>query len=305
MKTRRPYILLVAMAIFAIPHSGKSQVSIKVEQVKETMSKGENVGFKVMIPQATTENVKRAWIKQLEADTKAEALESGYEITIAGAVAPEISPNPVNIYSMITDIDSTIQILAFFEIDSAFFDPETYPDKLVKDKILNSITNYLRRFAVEQYKNAVEDELKMEEDKLKDLSKQLSDLENDQEKAEKSIKEEESNISSADDEIKALKAQSTQQGEQVTVKRLANLAITDKEAKKTAEKELKDLEKAKDKTDKDIEKLEKDKVTSKNNIEDHNKTIEESVEQQELLSGQIEEQEAVVVKVEAKLKGIK
>lgn len=305
MKTKVILSALVILAVLGFPLTGKSQITIQVEQVKATMSKGENTGFKTFIPQAKMEDVKKAWIKQLEAGTKAESIESGYEINITGAAAPEISPNPVNIYSILNQTDTVITLIAFLEIDSVFFNPDTYPDPLVKDKIVSGITNYLRRFATAQYEVAVEDELKMEQDKLKDLEKQLDALKNDQEKAEKAIKGEESDISSADDEIRVLEAQSTQQSEQIQAKRLANLGISDKEARKVAEKELKDLEKEKDKTDKQIEKLEKEKVTSNNDIKDYNKAIDESVEEQGQVETQIEEQEAVVEKVEAKLKGIK
>jgi len=295
-------LVFIAMLGFSIPAT--SQVNIKVEQVNETMSKGENAGFKVAIPQATMEEVKKAWVKLLQKDVKAKATDTGLEISITGAKAGEVSTTPVNIYSILRRADSSILLTAFFEIDSQFFDPATCPDPLVKEKTLIGIQNYLRHFAVEQYTHAVEEELNAEENKLADLNKQLNNLKNEEEKAEKSIKEEESSISSAEDEIRVLKAQSTQQSEQVQAKRLANLAITDKEAKKTAEKELKDLEKEKDKTDKQIEKLEKGKITSKNNIEDYEKEIKESQEQQETVSSQIEAQEAVVEEVEAKLKGI-
>jgi hypothetical protein len=283
-----------------------SQKDIAVEQIKETMSRGIQTGFKVIVPQANLDKVKKAWAKQIQKQVKQKPVEVEHEMRLDGALAPEISPDPINIYSLLTDVDSSIHLVAFFELDSGmFFDPETYPDALVGDKIVNAIQNYMRRFAVEQYIVAVEDELKMEEDNLKVLEKELDGLKKDKERMEKSTKEEEQNITMADDEIKILKGQKEQQLKAIENKRVAMATVTDKEAKKAGKAELKALEKARNKADKQLEKEEKQKIESKNQIQENEDGIEKNLQEQDELLLKIEGQEAVVEKVKVKLAGIK
>jgi hypothetical protein len=270
------------------------------------MSQGIQPGYQVIIPQAQLDDVKKAWAKLISTEVKSKPIEIEHEIHLNQAIASEISPDPINIYSLLTDVDSSIHLVAFYEIDSGyFFDSETYPDNLVSNKVFNGIQNYMRRFAVDQYVMAVEEELKLEENKLKELDRELTGLKKENEKMEKSIKEEEQNIIKADEEIKILLGQKEKQLEIIEEKRIANSLLTDKEAKKTARSEVKILEKERKKADRNIEKLEKDKVSSNNEIEENQKVIEENLEDQEVLVSRIEAQEAVIERVELKLKGIK
>jgi hypothetical protein len=297
---------IILLCFLFIQKQGFSQQEIVVEQIKEKMSKGEQSGFMVVIPQANLDDVNKAWKKQLQQGVKSKAEEVGHEIHIHGALAPEIYPNPIDIYSLLTDVDSSIHLVSFFEIDSnLFFDPDSYPDRLVSDKIFNGIQNYLGRFAVDQYKLAVQNELKTEENMLRELDKQMDFLKKEQEKMEKSIKEEEQNITAADDEIKILNSQKEQYLKQIEEKRVSSAYITDKEVQKEAKKELKSLEKERDKIDNKLEKMEKSKVSSKNLIDDHEKAIEKNLEDQQELSQKIEHQELVISQVEQKLNGIK
>jgi hypothetical protein len=307
MKTTHASIILGILLLFIIglPRQGYTQEEITVRQVKETISQGEQTGFEVIIPQANLDEVKKSWIKKIQQGVKSKALESGNEISIAGALVKEISLEPLNIYSLVTLVDSSVRLVAFFEMDSLFFDPEIYEDEKAGDKILGGIQAYLRTFAVDQYEFAVEEELKAEQAALKELNKQLQDIQKEEEKMESSIKDEENRISQAEEETRILKAEREKQTLVVEEKRIASATLIDKEAQKAAKDEIKAYEKERDKTDKEINKQEKAIENSKSKIKDYEKAIEEGAEQQELLTGQIEKQEEVVLQVEEKLKGIK
>jgi hypothetical protein len=300
------FVSSLLLAFLSVSLSVSSQDDIFVTKVKETMSQGEQPGYLVIIPQARLEVVKKEWARIISKEVKSKPIEIEHEIHLNGAIAEEISPDPINIYSLLTDVDSSIHLVAFYEIDSGFFfDPETYPDNLVSNKIFNGIQNYMRRFAAEQYIVAVEDELEIEEDKLKELNKELSGMKKEKEKMEKAIKEEEQNIIKADEEINILLNQKEQQLEVIEEKRISASLLIDKEVKKEAKAEVKILEKERKKADRNIEKLEKAKVTSKNKIKENEQDIDENMKDQEALVAKIEAQELVIEQVELKLKGIK
>ena len=298
----KPFVLaglLVMMSVF-VSIEAYTQEDIKVEQVNMAMSLGEGTGFQVIIPQAAQGNVKKAWIKKVQTGTKSKAMDEGGEISISGAIVSEISPNPMDLYAIVNLVDSVTSLTAFFVIDSAFFDPAKASAPMVL-----SVKDYIRNFGVEEYKAAVEDELRMEEDKLKEMEKQLANLQKNEEKMEKSIKDEEETISKAEEEIKILEASKEHQLKVIEQKRVAASTVIDKEAKKEANKEIKALEKEREKSDKALSKENESIFNSENTIEESKKAIEEGKEQQLALEEQIELQEEVVEKVKVKLAGIK
>lgn len=293
-------ILLICIAMFSF-----AQKTIEVVTVQETISKGKQPGYAIEIPQASLEDVKKAWKSRIQKGTKSKPVEAGYELVITDAIEKEISPNSFNIYSLLLNKDSLIYLVAFFEIDSSrFFDPDVKSDDIVTQKVNLAIRNYMHSFGVEQYTDAVHQELKTEEKTLKDLNKELKSLKDEEEKNEKNIKSSEQKITTAEEEISMLKTQTLSQIEKIEAARLSLLGITDKEAKKTANKELNALEKGKKKLDGEKEKQEKHIVGYQSDIKESNSEIEKLTESQKEMAEKITAKEEKVNAVEEKLAGI-
>merc|ERR1712146_662986 len=85
------------------------------------------------------------------------------EYILKDALIERLYHSPVNVYALFNEIENGTKLVAFFEIDSVFINESNNPDVSL---IANNI---LEEFAINVYKDAVNDELKEEEKKLKDL----------------------------------------------------------------------------------------------------------------------------------------
>lgn len=293
--------LLICIAMFST-----AQKTIEVVTVEESISKGNQPGFAVEIPQASLDNVKKAWESRIQKGTKSKAVEVGYEVLITGAIEKEISPNSFNIYSLLLNKDSLVYLIAFFEIDSSqFFDPKINKNDIVNQKVDLAIRDYMHSFAVEQYTLAVQQELKAEEKILKELNRELKSLKDDEEKNEKNIKSCEQKITTAEEETEMLHNQTLSQMNLIESAHLSLIGITDKDAKKAANKELNSLEKGKKKLDGEKEKQQKHIVGYQSDIKDSNSKIEKLQESQQEVAEKISAQEGKVTTVKEKLSGIR
>jgi len=296
--------LICLFSVIVIYASG--QQNIDVNLIYESMSGGDQPGYAVEIPQTSLEIVKKEWLKHIQEKTKSKPMELGHEIIIFDVVNKDFSPDPYNIYSLIMTKDTLVYLVAFFEIDSGhFFDPKVDKNALVSTKMDNSIRNYMRGFAVEQYREAVSEELDVEGKKIKDLNGQLKDLKDEQVKIEKNIKSNEQKITSAEEEISMLNTQSTSKIQEVESARLSISEITDPEAEKAAKKELKSLEKERKKIDDQKEKEQKALVGYKSEIKDYESEIDKLTEEQQEIKEKIEAQEDRIDDLEEKLHGIR
>jgi predicted nucleic acid-binding Zn-ribbon protein len=300
----RTTTLFITFLLF-ISFAGLAQEEINVKQITEEMSKGRQPGFAVDIHQADLEIVQRDWIKYIQDDTREKAEKVDHEIQIIGAVDDEINHKPFNLYSILINKDTLVKLVAFIEIDSVFFDPKKYPEKLVSDKIESGIRNFLHEFAVEQYKDAVGIEIDDEEKILKSMNRELKDLEDEKEKLEKEITSSEQNITSAEDEVNLLDMEIDSKLSQIESSRLRISSMTDKETKKVAQKELKDLEKDKKKLDDKKTKMNKEIVGHQSDIKGFEKEIKKNLELQETKADEIKQQEELIKSLEDKLAAIK
>lgn len=281
------------------------QVVFEVSIEKREMSKGSYTSYMIDIPHADLETVKKNWIKLIQEETKEKAVVTDHEIYIEGAMAKEVVQKPINIYSFVYEVDSSIRIYSFFEIDSVFFDYSGDETDIVGEKMYNGITNFKRKFATDQYIFAVKEEMELEQGVLKTLQSDLKKLEKENESLHKEIKENEQNISEANDELEMLSADNERLLETISKKRADVAAISDAELKKEAKKELKSLESEKKKVGNKIEKERKDIVEYESAIKSCEADIAKNLELQEEKKNEVQVQEFVIKSVTTKLEGIK
>lgn len=296
--------IVVCSIIAVIPEITFSQQQITVSVVRESMSKGTQPGFSVLIPESDLEQVKKDWIKTLQSDTKSKVLEVQHELQIIGANAPQISPRPINIYSILINRDSSVNLIAFYEVDSVFFDPENYVDKLIGEKIGNGIKSYLKKFAVEEYKKSVKKDIEVEEGKLRELEQQVEFYQKDTEKQEKNIKGREQDIRSAEDEITSLEIEKEQKITAIEAQKLSVAGATG-ETKKIQQGILKDLVRDKKKVDNGISKAKKDIVGYNADIRNYQDAVANNNAEIDKLEEKIFDQEEAISLMETKLSKIK
>lgn len=282
-----------------------SQETIDVTNIQALMSKGTQTCYMVEIPQADLNTVQQNWIKKLQSGGKIKVKEINQELVLSGVVKNELTSDTVNIYSLLIQKEDKIALNVFVEIDSVFFSPKDDKTDLASDKIDNGIKNYVRSFAVEQYKLAVASELEGEQKVLKTMQNDLEKLEKDEENMTKEISSLENDIEETEREISAIEKNIELKNQEILTHNASMLTITGEVEKKAAKEKQKELEKEKNQLEKNRSKAKDDISSYKSDIEKNNKEIEDGKKLQEEKTEEIARQTEVVTGVQNKLDGIK
>ena len=257
-------------------------------------------GISVTIPEVNYENTLKAWIKNLESGSKSRVVTENNEMSIFGARIKEISPNPVNVYSKLIKVDSTLKLTASFELKK-----DEYVEKTGTASEFPKAEDYLKQFARNQYIELVKTQVDTEDKKLREIEKELSSLEKEKTRMQKSITSNNTTVANEKENI------TVQNNELTTVNaaivehnRLLGAMSTGPE-KEEKIKYLKDLDKRKKKAESSIESSE-NKINKTNNDTDKtNAEIPKNEKMQEQVNEKIQNQQAVLQKFTDKLKRIK
>ena len=292
--------------IFLLPVFLSAQEKIEVIQKSVKMSQGEQPAYIVKVPQANYDQVLKEWTKIIRQNTKSKIEKSEHELFIQGTQIPEITNNPMNIYSAVINVDSMVKVVAVFEIDSSFFSFSGDQPDLQTEKTHHQIKHFMREFAVNQYKYAVGAELSGAEKLLKTKNKELKELGKQNEVYQKEMKGSEQNIKNSEDLISSYEKDSERKLTEINSKKesIADLS-DDPELSNQAKDQLKTLENEKRNIEDKLLKEQKNIVKNQSNIEELTRYIEDNSEKQLEKKAGIENQEDVVSAIRIKLEGIK
>jgi chromosome segregation ATPase len=212
----------------------------------------------------------------------------------------------MNIYSAVIKADSSVKIVAVYEIDSAFFSFTEEQADLQTEKTHHHIKHFMRDFAVDQYKYSVGVELSEAEKLLKTKNKELKELGKQNEIYQKEMKESEQNIKNSEDLISSYEQDNERKLSEINSKKESMASLSeDQELSNQAKDQLKALEKEKWNIEDKLEKEQNNIVKYQSNIEDLTRYIEDNSEKQLEKKAEIEKQEDVINATKTKLEGIK
>ena len=298
--------VFTVIAGILISYQASSQVPVEISGKIVTMSKGEQPAFIVEIPQASAENVEKSWMKLIRQNTKSKVSTENNEITILNTQIDAIYDKPINIYSAVYQVDSAVKIVSLFEIDSSFFSFDGDKEDMTYERIYRGIEHFLHDFAVTEYREVVEEELKAENKELKNLNSDLQKLVKQTETFQKKIKQNESDSLNAEAQISSLEIdKQRKQGEIDSKKESMSSIAGDKELHDEAKKHLKSLEKQRKKIEKEIDKLKANIVEYHSDNVELKRSILENNKQKEELLDEISKQQETVKKVNGKVENIK
>ncbi|MDN5199792.1 hypothetical protein QQ008_00420 [Fulvivirgaceae bacterium BMA10] len=261
------------------------------------MSKGSQPGITMQIPQASVEDVKKQWLKHIQANRKNKAQIAGDEIVLTNTLLTEVSEDSLNIYSKINENMSGTNLVLFLEQNDQFISEE-----LDKAKY-EATVKMMRDFGVESYKNAVKDELKEEKKILKDLRNDLNKLQNENEKLHKKISENELGIINKQSDIKLNSLNEESKIEEI-YEQSKVVGAAEGEAKKEANKDLKSLKRERKKMQKKNKRMHNKIVDNRGEIEKTKEAIVENLSEQDLQKEKIKKQLSRVKSIEEKLSKI-
>lgn len=134
-------------------------------------------GIKVTIPNTNVAEVTAHWKKYLKSlKGKTQVQKEGYFTD--NAILPQLSNNPVDIFSEIENYPAGVVLKTFFDMGGAFLNNNTYADKYPLAVTL------LRDFAAHESSVALQNQLTLEEKKLYRLSEERKTLKKENKTAE-------------------------------------------------------------------------------------------------------------------------
>jgi chromosome segregation ATPase len=253
----------------------------------------------VSIPEANYEAVMKSWKKELESVSKSKTIINDNEISLYGANLKSVSPEPVNVYSRIATLDSSLLLTVAFEQKK-----DSYIEKSKNELTLTKAKEYLKEFARNQYVDVAKDQADAEEKKLNDLEKQLSSLEKEKSRLQKSIASDSSslfteneNIRIQRNELETVSAEIVEQNKQLT-------GPSSDPLRKDKEKYLNDLEKRRKKALSSIESSQNKISKTNNEIDKAKYEIPKNEELQLEVKEKIAAQQKVYERYAAKIKAI-
>lgn len=254
-------------------------------------------GFWLGIPEVKHEKVRENWSKTILKGTKSKILTVNNEMTLFGAIIPEVYDGNVNIMSKIDDRDSITMLFVCFET--------TRDNFIVKSsEQYEKLSKYLKKFAREQYLTVAKEQLSVEEDKLDNLEKELKSVRRDKEKMEKDIQISQVRITQENDNTSSLKKELEVIDSDIDYKSSQLSTMENGDVKKEKQSELKDIQKKKKGLLKDINSCENRISKEETSISDNKRNIElNSLTQTELLE-KIKQQSISIEKHQQKVKNI-
>ncbi len=269
------------------------------------MSKGNQPVYIAEVPMVLLKDLQAAWIKRLQENIKVKVTDMKGELVLANVIKPEIAPDTISLYTHLIEKEGKVIMNVFLEIDSVFFSPQEDKSQLASDKIDNNLRNYIRKFAVEQYKLTAAKSFDTEQTTLKTKENELEKLVKEEENLKKDISSLENEIEKKEREVSDLDREIQVKDQELAGHRTSMLELV-MESDKTAAKERdKELEKDKKKLEKDRQKAKDDISGMKNKIEKNQQAIEDSEKAQEAKKEEITAQQAAVARAQEFLNGIK
>lgn len=291
--------VLIIMLLW-LPLILAAQISLPVEDTRRVMSKGDQPGFLVRIPEASISVAEKSWMREIRKGSKAKPSKSREEISIEGAIVGSIRSDAMNIYTRFYQDGKDLLMYSFFEVDSVFLDGSKNLD------ISGNIRNFIREFAIKTYRDAYAKNVAAEEKVLNGMEKSYQSMESSNKKSERYISKNERSISDLQQSIKEISGDEERKAIEIDrQKNLITTLVNFPEEQKAANSKLKSLEKERrrmkknrESSHKRIDKLDEGIKNARRNI----RINEEKMRQQ---SKEIELQRSKVLEMNAKLSSIR
>lgn len=184
---------------------------LRVTEVLESMSKGNQKGLAIEIPEVSEEFLFKEckdWIEAFKGKTKTD--KKNNEIFSDDAFMKEVSANTFDLYAKVINKGKVQKLVLFVDLGGAYLNTQMHPDKY---KIFES---RLLEFGKSVVKNNFKQKLEEAEKVLKTLEKEKKDLLEDESKSLKNIEDCKSTIKKEEENIAANKKKQGEKEKQIS-----------------------------------------------------------------------------------------
>lgn len=278
-----------------------AQVDIKVKLKNKKFFEFEAMAFVVEIPQADYKDVVRSWTKYLKNNFKEKVYTENGEISIDKKYLPKIANDSIDIQSYVKEYEGNIVLAASFKLKGTYISDDS------DEEVYYPTKNYVRTFAIKEYKKAVNSELKEEKRKHSKFDVQLKSLQHTNDSYQDAIKVSKREILSTKDLITLNEMDQSSKVLQIQTQKevIYRLVNTPGDEQKDAKKMLKKIEAEFKKMQNKKKNLHNKIDNLETKIRENDRSIEENEKEQKFLKLEKDDQEYIVRKVEKKLERIK
>lgn len=273
----------------------QEEISVKIEDKK--FYDAEAIAYVVEIPQAKYKDVERSWAKYIKGSPKEKVIKDKGIYSVEKKYLPKISPDSLDLNSYLKEYDGQIVLAVSFKLNGKYISDNSDDEKHIPAR------NYVRQFAVEQYQNAVKEELYEEKKKYDKLAADLAALLKANDNNKDAIKQHKRDIEENKDLItlnemdQSSKVLQIQVQKELVYKLVNSVGDEQKDAQKKLkemEREFKQLQSRKNSLHSKIDNLE-------SQIRRKEREITVNEKNQKLLRLEKDDQEYIYRKVEKKL----
>jgi len=275
------------------------QNPVKLGVEKHSLADINHEVFVLWVSEANPEDVTKAWNKTMESGNKAKLESEGNLHQIKGAILKDIDKKkPMNVYTEIKQDRKGVKVFAAFQqSDSTWIDPRSESGITIRTE--NVMMNIGRKI----YQEVLKDKLVNENKKLKELEKNHESNLIEQSNFRKKIQSDSLAIFNNRNEIELKKKEYSTVTDKLSKQRneIASTNFSSDEAKKEANRKMKEIEKEQKKITKTIEKLQNGIIDDEKSIAGSFYNIEHlKVEETEILKN-ITDQKTKVVRLESEI----
>ena len=162
--------------LFLTTNFCNAQDTLKVEELNRSFSLGNKNAFVIEIPQADLKKVQSNWKTYLKKQNKRTITDKNGEITLSKGPIQTVSADSITVFSTLNAGETKVKLSVFLMMsDSSFLSSEK------NSEAASAASRLLRTFGINEYKNAVNDELLEEQNKLNTLQKKVTLLDEENE----------------------------------------------------------------------------------------------------------------------------
>ena len=255
----------------------------------------------VLIPQTQQRDVQKDWVKYAAYQSKGKAIIVNGDNIQYGAINKNISPSQFNISCRLLGSNDGVRTTVWLtDVNS----PQA-STQLIGDRN-TALQKYVRDFAVQEYRQAVLDEMKTEQQKQAAMESDLAKLVKAEERAEKMSEKNRFSIKESDDAMLVNNKDIQNTSAQIeSQKGMVENTAADANATKGAKKTLSEMEDKKRDLEKRNETLGKNMEMWNNEIRANDKIVADDREKEASKKAAIENEKQTILQVKSNLEAIK
>lgn len=296
----KKFYFLITLAIVFSALSANGQKPIYISEDSVLVGNSLYPGITVTIPEVDFNKTLKNWIKEQESGTKSKVVTDNGEMSIFGAIRKDISPNPINIYSILQNEDTLQYLMVSIELKKdQFVEPSS------GDIQMTAARNFLKDFAKNQYIDFIKDEVAAQEKILRELNNELNGLQKNESKTKKGALSSKNVIRDEQDKLIVRNNELNQLSTEIINQNNLLISMDAGPGREAKAAQIKELDKRKSKLQREIQSADNKISKSKSKIDQADRALPRNDVDQQRMNERIGEQEAVVRRYMDKLNTVR